>query len=329
MPSTLLSNGLLLLLAVLLSSSSGADDPIAAPESVVVFGQSRFTVLSPSLIRLEHSSNIRGVRFDDRATSVVINRKTRVPAFNVTHPNSTAITITTTKLRLTYEELAFKPSNYNQATCGCNETTCAADYKPPAYHVGKNVWRVHNNTDVVGSHRSATHPDGLTNVSLSACFCACMLDADCEAIEYAPPGAYLAKSCWLVAGVQKLRLNVTGRVFAGLVAGGPSEGFNDDNLRIEMLDPAAPVKEWRPSQQSRQNLNGTYPNLDCYTVPASCVASNQNRMEPGLLSRDGWAGHPKIKGETVGLFTFYLGLKYNGFLALCDQFQCTMTSKCS
>jgi alpha-glucosidase (family GH31 glycosyl hydrolase) len=80
-----------------------------------------------------------------------------------------------------------------------------------------------------------------------------------------------------------------GRIFAGLVNGGPSSGFTDENLMIEMLDPAAPVKEWRPSSSSGANLKGTYPSLDCYTIPAKCAASNQNRMEKGLLSRDGWA----------------------------------------
>jgi hypothetical protein len=58
---------------------------------------------------------------------------------------------------------------------------------------------------------------------------------------------------------------------------------------IEMLAPEAPVKVWRPSDSSTNNLNGSYPALDCYTVPESCKTSNENRMEKGLLSRDGWA----------------------------------------
>lgn len=34
------------------------------------------------------------------------------------------------------------------------------------------------------------------------------------------------------------------RIFAGTLGGGPSTGFTAANLKIEMLDPQAPVKEW-------------------------------------------------------------------------------------
>ena len=73
----------------------------------------------------------------------------------------------------------------------------------------------------------------------------------------------------------------TGRIFAGVVHGGPSKGFSDENLKIEMLDAAAPVKVWRPSESTSNNLNGSYPNLNCYTIPASCKASNEDKLEKG------------------------------------------------
>jgi hypothetical protein len=111
----------------------------------------------------------------------------------------------------------------------------------------------------------------------------------------------------------------TGRIFAGLVNDGPSAGFTAANLQVEILSnvdiSASSVRSepesedadadadadtvggrdthtntntdsntntvWRPDQSDARNLNGTYPNLDCYSVPASCVQTNQARMGKG------------------------------------------------
>ena len=81
--------------------------------------------------------------------------------------------------------------------------------------------------------------------------------------------------------------------------GGPSKGFTDANLLIELLDDAAPVKVWRPSLNATGNLNGSYTNLDCYTLPESCAASNAAKMQEGLLSRDGWALWDDIKSHRM------------------------------
>ena len=177
--------------ACVLAATSTEVDPIAAPAATVLFGDARFTLLSPSLIRLEHSAPLNSEKsFDDRATSVVINRRLQVPPFTVTHSNASSVTITTSKLRLTYNEMtqgiaSNLPTAAKIGSCGCSTATCQND--------NKVIWKIHENTDVVGSSRTPSHPDGLTNQSLSQCFCACMADKDCEAIEYAAPGAYLAK----------------------------------------------------------------------------------------------------------------------------------------
>ena len=97
------------------------------------------------------------------------------------------------------------------------------------------------------------------------------------------------KSCWLLTGVTKT-MAVGDRIFAGVLGGGgASTGFTAANLKIEMLDPHAPVKEWRPGMPAGRNLNGSYPALDCYSEPQKCAASNAARMEAGLISRDGWS----------------------------------------
>eukprot|EP00037_Helgoeca_nana_P027024 m.307306 g.307306 ORF g.307306 m.307306 type:complete len:694 (+) comp27380_c0_seq1:102-2183(+) len=287
------------------SGSAGEPDPVASSDAVVTAPGARFTVLTPSLLRLEHltppvvSTAGTQVGGDDRATTVVINRRLPVPAFSVTHPNATTTVITTAQLRLTYT--APGPLHLSEArptrkhpgsdprsdtttdTCGCSATktttTCVSDGGPR-----DAVWTVHADTQGGDGHRTPSHPDGLANQTLSSCFCACMADPDCTAFTYAPPGQDLGRSCWLLAGVSKT-MSVGDRVFAGVVSG----GFTDATLQIEMLDRAAPVRVWRPSMGHGRNLNGSYPALDCYTVPAACAASNQRRMEPGLLSRDGWA----------------------------------------
>ena len=132
----------------------------------------------------------------------------------------------------------------------------------------KTAWPVHNQTQGGDGTRTPSCPNGLTNLTLAECFCACQADPDCTAVTYAPPHASLAKSCWLLMDVSKTMV-AGGRVFAGLLDGGPSKGFTDANLMIEMLDPAAPTKIWRPSMVSDQNLNGSYPNLDCCKTPLS------------------------------------------------------------
>ena len=74
-------------------------DPCASPEAVVTFGNARFTVLTPRLIRMEWSAD---GKFEDRATLGVTNRRLEVPEFEV-RKNSGSVTVRTEYLTLKYK----------------------------------------------------------------------------------------------------------------------------------------------------------------------------------------------------------------------------------
>ncbi|MBE6727448.1 MAG: DUF5110 domain-containing protein [Ruminococcaceae bacterium] len=72
--------------------------PQCNPEAVVRGEKYRFTVLTPSIIRMEYNEN--GI-FEDRATQVIINRNLEVPKFTVKKDGNT-IKIFTEHIELTY-----------------------------------------------------------------------------------------------------------------------------------------------------------------------------------------------------------------------------------
>ena len=74
------------------------DNPVAAPEAVVVSGNARFTVLTPRLLRLEWSED---GRFEDNATLGVVTRRLDVPKFKVRKSRNKTV-IETDSLRLVY-----------------------------------------------------------------------------------------------------------------------------------------------------------------------------------------------------------------------------------
>lgn len=73
--------------------------PQCNSKAVVQGEKYRFTVLAPSIIRMEYSEN--GV-FEDRATQVVINRNLEVPKFNV-KKDGDMLKIFTEHIELTYD----------------------------------------------------------------------------------------------------------------------------------------------------------------------------------------------------------------------------------
>ena len=76
------------------------DDPVADPRAVVHFGNARFTVLTPQLIRMEWSAENK---FEDHASFVFINRRLPVPAFSNQITNSGhTLTIQTAALTLSW-----------------------------------------------------------------------------------------------------------------------------------------------------------------------------------------------------------------------------------
>lgn len=72
--------------------------PVCNPKAVVQGEKYRFTVLTPSIIRMEYNEN--GV-FEDRATQVIINRNLEVPKFTV-KKDGDMLKIFTERLELTY-----------------------------------------------------------------------------------------------------------------------------------------------------------------------------------------------------------------------------------
>ena len=83
---------------VTVCGQSAGENPAASSESYVVFGNARFTVLTPRLVRMEWSAD---GKFEDRATLGIVNRKLDVPAFKVTKRGNKTI-IRTDSLTLTY-----------------------------------------------------------------------------------------------------------------------------------------------------------------------------------------------------------------------------------
>lgn len=72
--------------------------PKCNPDAVVQGEKYRFTILTPSIIRMEYSEN---GSFEDRATQVIINRATPVPKFTVKKDGDT-VKIFTEHVELTY-----------------------------------------------------------------------------------------------------------------------------------------------------------------------------------------------------------------------------------
>ena len=82
---------------------SDAYDPVANSNSMVVSGNARFTVLTPNLIRMEYSPS---GKFEDRATTAVLNRNLPVPKFDssVSKDGKTlTISIASSQVSLVYQ----------------------------------------------------------------------------------------------------------------------------------------------------------------------------------------------------------------------------------
>ena len=97
--------GSLTLLTFLISSFSlraaeiAVNDPVAAPEAVIVCGNARFTVLTPQLIRMEWAED--GL-FEDNASLAIVNRRLEVPSFKKS-VGKNSVTIKTDALTLKYK----------------------------------------------------------------------------------------------------------------------------------------------------------------------------------------------------------------------------------
>lgn len=74
-------------------------NPVADPKATVIFGNARFTVLTPQLIRIEYNSN---KTFEDRSTLAILNRRLPLTNFFVSNDNGT-LEIETSVVRLYYD----------------------------------------------------------------------------------------------------------------------------------------------------------------------------------------------------------------------------------
>ncbi|HEY1807932.1 MAG TPA: TIM-barrel domain-containing protein, partial [Acidobacteriaceae bacterium] len=80
-------------------SPEASYDPIANPAAVVQFGDARFTVLTPQLIRMEWAADHR---FEDHASLVFLNRRLPAPRFTQ-HRSGNTLNLETSALHLTYD----------------------------------------------------------------------------------------------------------------------------------------------------------------------------------------------------------------------------------
>lgn len=78
--------------------SLAENNPVANPESVVVEGNARFTVLSESLLRIEYAPD---GKFEDRASYFVVNRELPEPEFHDERVGD-SVRIRTTSFQITY-----------------------------------------------------------------------------------------------------------------------------------------------------------------------------------------------------------------------------------
>ena len=89
---------ILSLLSCFIHSVYSENNPIAAPEAIVISGNMRFTILTPEMIRIEWSET---QQFEDRASFTVLNRRLPVPPFTKEERDG-FLYIKTEKLSLQY-----------------------------------------------------------------------------------------------------------------------------------------------------------------------------------------------------------------------------------
>jgi alpha-glucosidase (family GH31 glycosyl hydrolase) len=250
---------LLLILFALPLIANSQRTPSLAPSyanATVLWGAARFTVLTPSLLRLELAGS---GGFDDRATLAVVNRALLPPAFTIGTSNKT-VTITTSELVLTYTSVSG-----NVTPSG---STCAL--AQPA--------------DAVDGRRVAAFPFGANASGQTVCCHLCDSDSNCSAWIFNPTtGA--APNCWLMEGVTRVE-PASGRVTGARLP------FTADALHVDFnLDGSGARAIWNASMRSEDdagNLRGAFHALDCYDAPSECIPSYEKDQAPALLSTSGW-----------------------------------------
>jgi hypothetical protein len=83
---------------------STTHQPLANPDSIVQKGEWRLTVLTPGLVRLEHSPT---GEFEDKASTFAIKRNLPTPDFKAIKTDAGGLSLTTANMILTYDGKAF------------------------------------------------------------------------------------------------------------------------------------------------------------------------------------------------------------------------------
>jgi hypothetical protein len=233
-------------------------------------------------VRAEAAANASAPAWDDRATTGVVNRNLPVPAFSRATVNATAVTVTTSALTIVLVDEGG----------GSGPTPGLCDNASP-------------NTDAVSPTRSLNFPDGFNaSGSQAACCAACGSDPSCQAWVFATTAASAAAArragdvpgvdCWPLADAGGASHGVADRVLGGSAQGGvlPRGMF----ISVSFATPPGSAEggattTWTAAvgAADAQNLNGTYSALDCYSTPMQCNDEYRKAMQPGLLSRAGWA----------------------------------------
>lgn len=263
--------------------------PQPAPAACATrWGSARFTVLTEKLLRLELAGESGG--FDDRPSLAVISRLGAGAAsdapcgvgFSVSTAGD-ALTLTTAAATLVY------------APAGGNAT------RPPA----NSTCALAQDADVADGERTPSWPDGANVTSQAQCCALCDADPDCSTWIFAtsplaapsPPPAPPASrrrpqvaaaapanppaNCWAMMSVTRLTPS-SNRVSGAILP------FSASDLNVSFTVAGAPTT-WSPGTEDAQNLGGAFHALDCYDTPGNCTADYDSAMQPGLLSRSGWA----------------------------------------
>ena len=250
--------------AIVAKPTAGPDPVPAPPQAIVTWGSARFTVLTPTLLRLELAGRT-GI-FDDRPSLAVVGRTTPTPPFVVETANNTVF-LRTSSINLTY-------------------TSPTGNVTPPVQNQSMCALAV--DADVDDGSRVPAFPGGANVSSQSTCCQLCDGDSDCTAWVFAPvtppsslrdvPGA----NCWLMMGVTRTSPNA-GRVCGVILP------FTSNNLNATFMIVGQPIGVWHAGDVDNANLGGAFHAMDCYDTPANCTRDYAASEAPGLLSRSGWA----------------------------------------
>ena len=110
-------------------------NPVADPKAVVTFGNARFTVLTPELIRMEWAAD---GKFEDHASFVFLNRRLPVPKFEIQKKeisDDQILVIQTAALKVIYMSIA-TPGADNRFTPDNLKIELTVEGKPVVWHPG-------------------------------------------------------------------------------------------------------------------------------------------------------------------------------------------------